>query len=469
MKKLTLWLVVAVMIFSTLPVNAQNEYGTIEAGVVGVIQEYFDDNYNYDIDYKQVFEKVVKTVLEKNPELYTDILKSMAESLDEYTEYYTKEEFEQFYAYVQSEIAGIGAYLERDEEYVRISSVISNSPAEKAGLQANDRILSSDGVSLKNAGPEYAASIIRGEKGTSVKLEIERNGIVMDFTVTRDQVSTSTVSGGMESDETGYISILSFNSSTAEDFALEFGTLAEQGATKFIIDLRNNTGGVTEEALAVASLFLPDNTNLMTIKNKNSGESIISTNEEGFTDCEIVVLVNEYTASASEILTAALKYNDRAVIVGKNTFGKGTMQNTTSLGTYGGIKLTVAEFCGPYGEQINGSGIAPDIWVENIEEELPDDYFPILKYEQKYKLGDSSSEIKVLKEMLYTLGYVSYANLDEYFDKSLYYGVKNFQKENGLFSYGELDFTTQIAITNMSKNASVLTDKQYQTALDILK
>lgn len=469
MKKITLWVVALLILMSSFSVCAsENENTSVEAGIVSVVNEFLNENYNYDIDYKYVLEEVVTDVLNKNPELYESILKTIVGSLDEYSEYYTKEEFQQFYSYVQSEIAGIGAYLERDGEYVRISSVIENSPAQRAGLQVNDRILSSDGVSLKNAGPEYAASVIRGTEGTDVKLEIERNGIVMNFTVTRGLVSTSTVSGGMIEDNMGYISVVSFNSSTAEDFATEFGKLAEQGAGKFIIDVRNNTGGITEEALAVASLFLPKDTNLVTINNKTSGDSVISTYEDGFLDFPVVVLVNEYTASAAEILTAALKYNDRAIVIGKNTYGKGTMQNTASLGAYGGLKLTVAEFCGPYGETINKTGIAPDEWVENTREELPDDHFPALEFKNKYKVGDSNPEIAVIKDMLCALGYVSNANIDEFFDKSLYYAVKNFQKENGLFSYGELDFTTQIAIANMSKNASVLIDKQFERAVEIL-
>jgi len=190
MKKIIAIFLVAIIFIMPATALAQKEDVTsVEASVVNVVMQYIEQNYRFDIDEKVMFENVVKNILKENPELYDEILKAMLSSLDEHSEYYTAEEYSDFYSYVEVEIVGIGAYLESDGEYVRIGSVIKDSPADKAGLMANDRILFADGVSLKNMGSEYAASTIRGERGTTVKLEIERNGILMNYSVVRDRNS----------------------------------------------------------------------------------------------------------------------------------------------------------------------------------------------------------------------------------------------------------------------------------------
>jgi carboxyl-terminal processing protease len=467
MKKFLALVLCFIMVFSSVSALA-DEKATFENEIVKIVRNYIDRYYTFEVDDKKMLEQVIGKVLENNPELYDDVLRAMLSSLDEHSQYYTKEEFDEFYSVIETEIAGIGAYLESHGKYIRVSSVIAGSPAEQSGLMSNDIILSVDGESLENYGSEYAATVIRGKVGTDVTLEIERNGVKMTFVVTRANVKTTSVYSGMLTETIGYIQIMSFNSGTAKDFKNALGELIADGARKFLIDLRNNGGGVTDQALECVSYFLPKNTPLLAIISKAEGTQIVENVVEGF-DNPLVVLVNEYTASAAEIFVSALKYNNRAEVVGKTTFGKGTMQNTASLGAYGGIKLTVAEFCGPNGEPINGCGIIPNHMVENVKTLVPEGYFEKLTYEKKYKLGDKGPEIATLKKMLAVLGYMSYSNTDEMFDRSLYNAVKNFQKEMGLFSYGELDFTTQISINNMSRDAFVLNDTQYEKALRLLE
>jgi len=467
MKKIIAIFLVAIIFIMPATALAQKEDVTsVEASVVNVVMQYIEQNYRFDIDEKVMFENVVKNILKENPELYDEILKAMLSSLDEHSEYYTAEEYSDFYSYVEVEIVGIGAYLESDGEYVRIGSVIKDSPADKAGLMANDRILFADGVSLKNMGSEYAASTIRGERGTTVKLEIERNGILMNYSVVRDKVQTKTTACALLDNNIGYIQIVSFSSATATHFSEDLASLKEQGADRFIIDLRNNGGGVTDQALECAGIFLPKDTPLMLIKTKTDSQTVTNVSEGQ--DYPLVILINEYSASASEIFTAALKYNNMATVVGKTSFGKGTMQNTASLGVYGGLKLTVAEFCGPYGEIINGEGIVPNVVIDNVKKAVEPGYFETLKYEKKFSVGDQDEQIAVLKKMLAVLGYISTSNTDEFFDMSLYNAVKNFQKETGLFSYGVLDFSTQIAINNMANDAMYLEDTQLNKAIEII-
>ncbi len=452
-----------------LPLSAfAQENVSVEASVVDVVMQYIEDNYRFDVDSKAMLDKVIKEILTQNPDLYDEVLDAVLSSLDEHSEYYTPEEYEDFFSYVQVEIVGIGAYLENDGEFVKVASVIQGSPAEKAGLMANDRILSANGTSLKNMGSEYAASTIRGEAGSIVKLEIERNGKKMNFSVTRAKVQTKTTANALLDDNIGYIQIASFSSATASHFEEDLKFLVSKGADRFIIDLRNNTGGVTDQALECAGFFLPYGAPLMTLKTKNETETITNISSTG-KDYPLVVLVNEYSASASEIVSAALKYNNAATLVGRTTYGKGTMQNTASLGMYGGIKLTIAEFCGPYGETINGQGVIPDVHIDNVRKPVTEGYFDALKYEKKFSLGDEDEQISILKKMLIVLGYLSASSSDEHFDMALYNAVKNFQKDNGLFSYGVLDFTTQIAVNNMVYDATYLEDTQFNEAIEIIK
>lgn len=455
------------MLLTPFSAFAEEEATSVEASVVNVVMQYIQQKYRFDVDSQAMLDKVIVNILNENPELYDEILDAMLASLDEHSEYYTPEEYSEFFSYIEVEIVGIGAYLENDGDYVKVGSVIEGSPAEKAGIMANDRILSANGTSLKNMGSEYAASTIRGEAGSVVELEIERSGKVMNFSVVRAKVQTKTTAGTMLDDNIGYVQIASFSSSTASHFAEDLDALIEQGAEKFIIDLRNNTGGVTDQALECAGFFLPEGTPLLTLKTKN--ESQVITNVSKGESYPLIVLVNEYSASAAEILASALKYNGAATVIGKTSYGKGTMQNTASLGIYGGIKITVAEFCGPNGETINGRGIIPDIHIDNVRKPVEEGYFETLKYENKFSVGDSDSQISVLKKMLAVLGYLSAGNTDEHFDMSLYNAVKEFQKENGLFSYGVLDFSTQIAINNMANDATYLEDTQLSEAIKVIK
>ena len=457
MKRITAIILTFVMLVLPLSAFAEDKTASVEASVVDVVMQYIEDNYRFDIDNKAMLDKVIREILDKEPEFYDEILDAILSSLDEHSKYYTPKEYDDFFSYVEVEIVGIGAYLENDGEYVKVASLIPDSPAEKSGLKANDRIISANGTSLKNMGSEYAASTIRGEAGSIVELEIERDG-----------KKTKTTAGALFEDNIGYIQIASFSSATSSHFKEDMDFLIKEGAQKFIIDLRNNTGGVTDEALKCAGYFLPDGVPLMTLKTKTQTDVITNQSSSG-KNYPLAVLVNESSASASEIVSAALKYNGAAQIIGKTTYGKGTMQNTASLGEFGGIKLTLAEFCGPDGETINGQGVLPDIYVDNVRKPVEEGYFDTLKYENKFAVGDDDEQISVLKKMLIILGYLSASNTDGHFDMGLYNAVKNFQKDNGLFSYGVLDFSTQMAINNLAYDASYLEDTQLNKAIEVLK
>lgn len=302
-----------------------------------------------------------------NEKVLNETIKGYVNGLgDKYSEYYTKEEWDEFQESALGNYYGIGIYMSQNEDNnIVIASTIKGSPAEEAGLQAEDIIVSIDDQDFLGKKPEDASKLIKGKEGGKVKLKIARGNEYKEFEVERREVKIYHVESEMLENNVGYISLLTFDEGCAEELKKALEDLKSKGANKYILDLRYNTGGLVDEALKIANYFLDkDKTVLYTVDSDDNKVETKTENDPIDTTSDMVVLVNYYSASASEILTGALKDNGRAKIVGEKTYGKGVIQNVFQLTDGSVLKLTFAEYFTPKETKINQVGIEPDYTVE---------------------------------------------------------------------------------------------------------
>lgn len=303
--------------------------------------------------------------------LVTGAIKGMFSGLnDPYSQYYTKEEFENLTQQTSGSFVGIGVYISPSEEddHITIIAPIEGSPAEKSGIKSGDKILKVDGkvVSAKNS--DEAVSMMKGKKGTEVELTIKRGEQILDVKVTRDKIVSKTVDEKVLDDNIGYIKITSFTEHTNKEFESALKTLKQSNIKGLIIDLRDNPGGLLNVCKDIADSLIGEGTIVYTKDNKGNTEYLKSDKDK--LGLPIVVLTNEGSASASEILTAAIIDNKAGISVGTTTFGKGLVQSVRGLKDGTGYKLTTAQYFTPNGEYINGKGIKPTIEEKDEEKQL---------------------------------------------------------------------------------------------------
>lgn len=292
---------------------------------------------------------------------------------DEYSEYMTTDEWDDFQSQALGNYVGIGIYMATDKNNnVVVLSPIEGSPAEKAGIEQGDIIALVNEENVLGTSSDKVASLIKGEEGTEVKIKVLRDNEYLDFNLKREAIKIYHVEEKMLENNIGYISLLTFDEGCAEEFKTAIDSLKTQGAKKLIIDLRNNTGGLVDEALKIADYFIPKGENLLITVDASGNKEYSKAENDPIIDCEIIVLSNEYSASASEILLGALKDSGKAKSVGTKTFGKGVIQSVYLLEDNSALKLTVNEYFTPNETKINKVGIEPDYEVE-LDEESEED------------------------------------------------------------------------------------------------
>ena len=287
---------------------------------------------------------------------------------DEYTEYLTKNEYEDLMVSVLGNYVGIGIYMAQTTDgNIIILFPIEGSPAEEAGLQSGDIIAKINGEDCSDMTIDKASNKIKGEEGTEVELEILRDEETIIKKVTRRKIEIKYIDSSVINTNIGYIKLISFDQGSAEAFKEHLNALKEKNIKSLIIDLRDNGGGIVEEAISIAELFVPRGNIIMKSYDKDNKESVIKSSNVNPETMKIVVLINENSASASEIFTAAIKDNNIGKIVGKTTFGKGVMQEVIEMKSGGALKITIEEFMTPNGDKINKEGIKPDIEIDEDE------------------------------------------------------------------------------------------------------
>lgn len=299
--------------------------------------------------------------------LKSGALKGYVEGLgDEYTEFLTEEEWNDLNSSL-SEFIGIGVYLSelrKTNEIVVIGTIGKESPAAIAGIQSGDIIKEVDLEDVSTKGVQYVSSKIKGNEGSKVKVKVLRGEEELVFDIERKKIKVYEIQSEMLNGNIGYIDFDSFTETSFEEFKSAYESLKSKGAKSLIVDLRNNTGGYVDAALNIADLFIEPNKALLITEDKNGNRSTTNSRSQKVIDVPVVVLVNGYTASASEILTGILKDYGLAKIIGTTTYGKGVIQNVYPGILNGALKVTTDEYFTPNGNKINKIGIEPDEIVE---------------------------------------------------------------------------------------------------------
>lgn len=294
-------------------------------------------------------------------------IKGYVEGLnDEYTEYFTKEEMEEFKTETEGNYVGIGIYMLKNtkDNNIIVLSAIKGSPAEEAGLKTGDIIKKVNDKEYTAEEFEKMASDIKGKAGSKVKIEIQREEETLTFEIERKEIELYPIESEVLENSIGYINISSFCENCSSKFKENYENLKKQNIKSLIIDLRNNGGGIVDETLEILDYILDKDSVMLITANKKGEEEIEKAKKKPTIEMPIVVLVNENTASSSEIFAAALKENNKAKIIGTKTYGKGVIQESITLSDGSGIKITTEEYYTPNRNKINKIGITPDIEVE---------------------------------------------------------------------------------------------------------
>ena len=433
---------------------------------------------NYDEDYlhtiKKAYDLINQHYIEDIDEqqLLEGAIQGMLETLeDPYSSYMNADAMERFNEQIQSSFEGIGAEVSMVDGKVTIVAPIKNSPAEKAGLRPNDQILKVDDEDLEGLDLNEAVEKIRGEKGSKVVLLIQRQGTSEPFevTITRDEIPIETVYASTENvdgKKTGIIEITTFSETTADEFNKAISKLEKDGIEGLVIDVRGNPGGLLDSIEEILQQFIPKDIPYLQIEDGNGKVEKFYTKLDKKKPYPISVLIDEGSASASEILAVAMKEVGYDV-VGMTSFGKGTVQQAVPLGEKeeGTIKLTFYKWLSPKGNWINEKGVEP-----TIEQKQPEFYYanPI-KVEEPFKIDQTDENIKNAQIMLQGIGYDP-KRTDGYFDQNTMEAIMRFQQEHGLTANGELNSETAYAIE--SKVLDIIRngeqDLQLEKALETL-
>ncbi len=330
--------------------------------------EYSTLNRKLQLIKSQIEQSYIENDVDEN-ELKEYAIKGYVAGLgDIYSEYYTAEEMQELLETTEGNYYGIGVYMTVDTStnLIKIYSVIQNTPAEEAGLKEGDYIVKVNGEEVTGNDFDTISKKIKGEEGTKVKLTIKRNDEEKDYEITRRKVEVVNVSSQVLDNNIGYIYIQSFEGNVYEQFKEQYENLKKAGITSLIVDVRNNGGGVVQEATKIGDLFTDKGQTLLIEADSKSNETTTKSKEAKTIDMNVVLLVNENSASASEIFAGILQDDvEKATIVGTKTYGKGVIQSVLQFSDGSGLKLTTEKYYTPNHNEINKIGITPDVVVDN--------------------------------------------------------------------------------------------------------
>lgn len=403
---------------------------------------YIDDSITVD----DVMEGALRSVLNENPELVNQLIKAGFQSLDEYCEYYTAEEYELFIKNLDHIVYGIGVIIQQIDDYVTVMSVVSGGGAESAGVMPGDKISKVNGVDTKGFSVDKVQDLVVGELDTEVLVTFLRDGKEFERSIVRKEVRGTTVGGEILEGKIGYIVITNFAENTAKEFSDILWKFDAAGVTDIILDLRNNPGGYLGSAVDIARKIVPEGVIVNTVFREEFENETIRSNlkEKKYAFC---VLINENTASAAEVLASAISESGAGILVGEISYGKGVIQSMFRMPDGTAFKITTGRYFTRNGNDINGSGIEPDEYISNETRPIDLSRYQTFDYKTKQAVGDVSKNVLAAKERLKVLGYYN-GSINDTFDKTLFDAVAKFQAENALYPYGVLDISTQVKIEN---------------------
>jgi len=408
------------------------------------------NNYYIDIEEKDIISGAIN---------------GMFDALDDpYSDYMYMDEADQFNEDLSSSFQGIGAEIQEQNGYIMVVSPIKNSPAERVGLQPQDMILAVDGESLQGMSASEAVKLIRGEKGTSVTLTIKRGDTEpTDMTIVRDEIPIETVYGEMNEDKIAHVQITSFSEDTTKELTKILTDFEAQGMEGIILDVRQNPGGYLVGAIDIASLFLEEGKTILQVETRDSEPEIYkASGGKKFTQ-PVTVLIDEGSASASEILAAALHESAGVEVIGLTSFGKGTVQTVSSLSDGANLKFTTGKWLTPKGNWINEKGVEPTI-------EVPYPSYASLSYidpETELTVGTASSAVQSAEGMLEALGY-NPGKVDSLYDEDTADAVSAFQKAKKLEVTGVIAGDTTRSLMQALREKITEDDPMIEKAKEVL-
>jgi len=435
--------------------NPENEYDFMDY-IIGFVLE----NFKADI----VDEAVTRE------SLIEGAYRGIFESLDEHSVYFDEEEYKAFSESTEGSFGGIGISVTKEGKYIEVISPIKDTPGARANIKSGDKIIKVDGEDITSWDLHEAVDVMRGNPGSKVILTINRNEKIFDVEITREIIEIVAVEWEVLDNNIGYLQIKQFSDDVAADTKEALFNLKARNVDSLIIDLRNNPGGYLDEVVEIADYLIDAGKDIVHVDYQSQEDrSYISENPDLFKG-DIVVLVNEGSASASEILTGAIKDNDEGTIVGTTTYGKGTVQTVIRLATGGGMKVTVAEYMTANKSHIHGKGIEPDIEVlsEVIEsnEEIKSSFVP-MNEKRIVRYGERSLNIYGMQQRLNYLG--DNLTLDGSFGPKTLTALNNYQKTN------EIPVTKAITtglIDHLNKSVNnynvTIEDLQLNKAIELL-
>lgn len=436
-------------------------FGEEPAVTVGTDRSEFSKLYSAYDTIKDKFYQDVET-----EDLVNGAIDGMFTALDDpYSDYMNQEEASSFNESISSSFEGIGAEIQEKDDSIIVVSPIKGSPAEKAGVKPNDKILTVDGKSLQGMSSSEAVTLIRGKKGTTVSLEIERAGTedTLKIDIVRDTIPIETVYGELRDDGIGEIQITSFSTDTAQELVDKLNEFKEKGMKGIVLDLRQNPGGLLTQVQEIANLFVPEGKLIFQVEHKNGKIEQVASENTKTNDLPLVVLIDEGSASASEILAAAVNQSADVPLVGVKSFGKGTVQSAIELSDGSNIKFTIDKWLTPNGSWIHEKGIEPTYKVE-----LPNyAKLTVINPDTKLKRDSNSNEVKTAQEMLNALGY-KVDNANGYFDESTEEATKEFQEKEKLKTDGVITGDTTLKLMEKLSEKIQKNDTQMNKAIEVL-
>ncbi len=398
-------------------------------------------------------------------ELLHEAFKGMLKTLDDpQTSYMDREEFENLIIQTEGVYGGVGIEVFMDNDYVTIVSPISGTPGEEAGLSSGDRIISVDGINLVGEDLNKAVSLMRGEPGTDLVMEVERPGVdeMLEFEVTREEIELETVEYEMLDDRLGYIKLSNFSDTTGKEFEEAVNELRQNNMEALVIDLRNNPGGVLEAAVQVADILVPEGP-ITHLEGREGRLETHTSGREGL-GIPIAALVNEASSSASEVLAGALQDTDTATIIGNQTFGKASVQNIRQLSDGGALRYTVAKYQTPDGRTIHEEGLEPDLKID------PPSIVELARQPISTGLieGDEGEEVETLQKLLTEFGHFD-QEVSGYFDQATREALEQFQEDQGLYITGEM---SEMVVRRFHEEIETLReedDRKLDRAVEILE
>ena len=392
--------------------------------------------------YDELSEKYYKELDED--QMVQGAMTGMIGALDDpYSTYMPKAEADEFNDQISSSFEGIGAEIQEKDGQIVIVSPIKNSPAEKAGLKPNDIVKTVDGKSIVGKTANEAVKLIRGEKGTDVTIEFQRGSskTLHKLTLTRAEIPVETVYASINKQKIAHIQITSFSDNTYKELLEKLDQMEDKGMKGLVLDVRQNPGGRLDIAINIASLFVKTGEKVVQVENREGEKEVINAQDGRKVTVPTTVLIDSGSASASEILAAAMSESSNVKLVGEKSFGKGTVQTVEDLSDGATLKFTTAKWLTPDGNWIHEKGVQPNVKVNYPSYAS----LPYLDTAKTFKQDDISDSVKVAEKMLEALGY-DVGKVDGLYDYQMTVAIQKFQSDQELEVTGVLngDTTTQL-------------------------